>query len=94
MATLRGKSLIAITKDIADGYVVVNPLFLKPLDAETLKELHQQIVRLQTAIRSEKFPHKDVAAIRCRNMRLQRLHNALIVLNNFMRERGLRYIIQ
>jgi hypothetical protein len=93
MATLRGKSLIAVCKDIADGYVTVNPLFLKPLDSETLKGLHQNIIKLQTTVRQEKFPHRDIAAIRQRNMKLQRLHNALIVINNFIKERGMRHIL-
>ena len=92
MISLRGKSLIAVSKDIADGYVTVNPLFLKPLDAETMKGLHQQIVRLQTAIRSEKFPHRDPTAIRERNMRLQRLHSAAIVIRNFVKERGMKHL--
>ena len=39
MPTIRGKSLKAIAYDIAEGYVVVNPLFLKSLDKETLQGL-------------------------------------------------------
>ncbi|GAB4543935.1 MAG: hypothetical protein Fur0020_13420 [Thermodesulfovibrionia bacterium] len=90
MATLRGKSLLAISRDIADGYITINPLFLKPLDRETLEELSKQIVRLQIEIRGEKFPYGDVYAIRQRNIRLQRLHSALIIIKNFAKERGMR----
>lgn len=92
MTTLRGKSLIAISRDIADGYVTVNPIFLKPLDAETLKGLYQQITKLQTEIRGEKFPSKDIEAIRYRNLRLQRLHNSLMIIKNFARERGMKQL--
>jgi hypothetical protein len=92
LAVLRGKSIVAVSKDIAEGYVTVNPLFLKPLDVEALKGLHYQISKLQTTIRSESFPHKDLKAIRSRNMRLQRLHNALIVIHNFVKEKGLKHL--
>lgn len=87
MPTIRGKSLKAITFDISEGYVVVNPLFLKPLDNESLKGLYHEILKTQTAIRSEKFPHSDAKAIRWRNTRLSRLHSASMIIRNFARER-------
>ncbi len=90
MISLRGKSLTAIAKDIAEGYVIVNPLFLKPLDAETLKALYGQIIKVQAEIRGEKFPFNDIAAIRSRNMRLQRLHTTLMVIRNFVKERRMK----
>lgn len=90
MTTLRGKSLVAISKDVADGYITINPLFLKPLDRETLEKLYHQIMRLQIEIRGEKFPYGDVYAIRQRNIKLQRLHNSLMVIKNFAKEKGMR----
>lgn len=87
MPTIRGKSLKAITYDIAEGYVVVNPLFLKPLDGESIKGLYHEMKKVQVEIRGEKFPHGDVQAIRWRNTRLQRLNSASMVLKNFARER-------
>ncbi len=90
MTTLRGKSLMAVAKDIADGYITINPLFLKPLDRESLEKLYNQIVRLQIEIRGEKFPYGDIYAIRQRNIKLQRLHNSLIIIKNFAKERGMR----
>ncbi len=90
MISLRGKSLTAIAKDIAEGYVIVNPLFLKPLDADTLKTLYGQIMKVQAEIRGEKFPFNDIAGIRSRNMRLQRLHTTLMVIRNFVKERRMK----
>ena len=87
MPTIRGKSLKAITYDIAEGYVVVNPLFLKALDDESLKGIYHEIMKTQIEIRGEKFPHGDTQAIRWRNTRLQRLHSALMIIKNFARER-------
>lgn len=85
--TLRGKSILAIAKDVADGYFFVNPLVLKKLDPEGFKELQFHMTKLQKEIRNERFPMNDPLAIRHRNMRLQRLHNALVVLKHVAKER-------
>ena len=87
MPTIRGKSLKAITYDIAEGYVVVNPIFLKPLDDESLKGLYHELMKTQTEIRADKFPHGDTQAIRWRNTKLQRLYSASMIIKNFARER-------
>jgi len=87
MPTIRGKSLRATAFDIAEGYVIVNPLFLKSIEGESLKGLYQEIAKAQIEIRGRKFPHGDTQAIRFRNTRLQRLNSALMILKNFARER-------
>jgi hypothetical protein len=92
MISLRGKSLVAVSRDIADGFVIVNPLFLKPLDAEALKGLYQQIMKTQIETRGRKFPFNDIRAIRVRNMRLQRLHTSLMVIKNFAKDKGMRQL--
>ncbi|HMK49784.1 MAG TPA: hypothetical protein VK435_07010 [Thermodesulfovibrionales bacterium] len=85
--SIRGKSIKAIANDVSEGYVVVNPLFLKSLDRESLKGLHHEMIKVQTTIRSEKFPAGDTQAIRWRNTKLQRLNSAVMILANFARER-------
>jgi len=92
LISLRGKSIIAVARDIAEGYVIVNPLFLKPLDEEAIKGLFRQIMKVQGEIRGEKFPFNDTKAIRQRNLRLQRLHSSVMVIKNFAKERRLREI--
>lgn len=87
MPTIRGKSLKAVAYDIAEGYAVVNPLFLKPLNVESLKGLYHEVLKVQILIQSEKFPHGDTQAIRWRNTRLQRLNSAAMIIKNFARER-------
>ena len=92
MPTIRGKSFRATAFDIAEGYVVVNPLFLKSIESTSLKGLYQEIAKAQIEIRGEKFPHGDPRAIRYRNIRLQRLNSALMILKNFARERKILII--
>ncbi len=93
MISLRGKSLVAISRDIAEGYVIINPLFLKPLDGEALKGLYEQIMKIQLEIRGEKFPFNNVTAIRNRNIKLQRLHTALMIIRNFVKERRMKELL-
>ncbi len=89
MPTIRGKSLKAIAFDISEGYLAVNPIFLKSLDDESLRGLYNEITKTQSEIRAEKFPYNDPQLIRWRNIRLQRGHQALVVIKNFARERRL-----
>ncbi|UCG77793.1 MAG: hypothetical protein JSV21_09470 [Nitrospirota bacterium] len=90
MANIRGKSYKAIAFDIGEGYVTVNPIFLKPLEPAVIKELYEELIKVQASIRGEKIKHGDVEAIRWRNMRLQRLHSATMIIKNYVRERRLR----
>ncbi len=92
MTSFRGKSLIGISKDIAEGYVTINPIFLKPLNIEELEALYHQIIKLQGGVRGEKFPHGDIKGIRERNIRLQRLHSSLIIIRTYARDRGLKHL--
>jgi hypothetical protein len=71
-----------MAKDIMDGYTVLNPLVLKRFDAATYKELYQHLRKLQTAIRMEGVALDVQTALRTRNLRLQRMHQALSVLEH------------
>ena len=86
---VRGKSIAAVAADIVDGFIFLNPLILKNFPADAYKELYYQMKKLQTAVRNEKFPTHDQAAIRSRNLRLQRLHQAIVVLQNAARMKKL-----
>lgn len=85
--SLKGKSILVIVLDIADGFFFLNPIILKGFDEEGLKELYHNIIKVQSGIRGEKFPNNNPDAIRKRNIKLQRLHNSLFILKNFARER-------
>jgi hypothetical protein len=87
MGNVRGKSNKALTLDVAEGYIAVNPLFLKPFDHETLKDFYHHIEKTQKDLRAERFPANDIQAIRMRNLKLQRLYSAQMIIRNFARER-------
>jgi hypothetical protein len=85
MAT--GRNLKSIANDITEGYVVVNPIYLKPFDMESLKKFYEILQRKQTELRIEPFPYGNVELIRKRNIRLQRVYAAIILIKNYARER-------
>jgi hypothetical protein len=76
-----------VAMDVAEGYVSVNPLFLKKFDKDMVKELYDHLNKTLTLTRNEKTDFTDFVVLRTRNMKLQRLHNAMIVLRNIAREK-------
>jgi hypothetical protein len=83
----RGKSMRVVAIDVAEGYISVNPLLLKKFDKDMVKELNDHLNKALTSTRNEKTDFTDQTALRGRNMKLQRLHNAMIVLRNIAREK-------
>jgi hypothetical protein len=69
-----------MAKDIMEGYIVLNPLVLKKFDTSSFKELHQHLRKLQTAIHSGGVDLANQEVLRARNHRLQRIHQAMSVL--------------
>jgi len=83
----RGKAMKSVASDVAEGYISVNPLFLKKFDKDMIKELYEHLNKSLTSTRNEKIEISDQAALRTRNMKLQRLHNAIIIVRNSAREK-------
>ena len=86
-AQLRGKSVAAVAKEVAEGFLFLNPIVLRTFEGPDYKTLHFHLRKVQKEVRSEKFPFHDTAGLRQRNQRLQRLYGALIVLEHAARER-------
>jgi hypothetical protein len=83
----KGKSMKAVAADVAEGYVSVNPLFLKKFDKDMIKDLYDNLNKALTGTRNEKVALNDQSSLRMRNLKLQRLHNAMIILRNIAREK-------
>jgi hypothetical protein len=83
----RGKSMRVVAIDVAEGYVSVNPLFLKKFDKDMVKELYDHLNKALTSTRNEKTDFTNIIVLRTRNLKLQRLHNAMIILRNVAREK-------
>ena len=83
----KGKSMKAVAADVAEGYISVNPLFLKKFDKDMIKDLYDNLNKALTGTRNEKIDLSDQSSLRMRNLKLQRLHNAMIILRNIAREK-------
>ena len=82
-----GKSMKAVANDVAEGYLTINPLVLKKFDKDMIKELFEYLNKAMAAARNIAVPLTDQIAMRNKNMRLQRLHNSIIILRNTAREK-------
>lgn len=76
-----------IASDVAEGLISVNPLFLKKFDPDMIKNLNENLNKAMNAVRNEKISFTDPVVVRNRNLKLQRLHNALIILKHIAREK-------
>ncbi len=83
----RTKSISAIASDIAEGFITVNPLFLKKFNEKDLKKLQEALIKKERQIRAEPFPFNEPLLIRKRNVKLQRIHHAMVVVRNFIEGR-------
>ena len=92
MADQGTRNLKAIVSDIADGYVSVNQLYLKPFNEMSLKSFYSMVMKLQVGIRAEPFPYRDIELIRKRSLKLQRLHTALIIIKHTALERKYHFL--
>ena len=85
------KNLKAIASDIAEGYVTVNQLYLKPLNEQSLKSLYSLVMKVQAEIRAQPFPYRDIDLIRKRSLKLQRLYTSIVIIKNTARERRYKW---
>ena len=87
MAGVGGKSMKQVAVDVVDGFTTINPLFLKKFDKDQLKDLYEHLNKSMNAARNLPVQFHDQVAMRNKNMKLQRLHNALIIVRNHAREK-------
>jgi hypothetical protein len=92
MTSVRGKSLKALAFDVSEGYATVNPIFLKSFDKEILKDFYKELAKAQNDIRIEKFPTNDIFAIRTRNLKLQRLYSATMIIRTYAKDRKISLV--
>jgi hypothetical protein len=84
---LQGKNIEFVARDIADGYVFVNPIYMKRFTPDLTKKLLAAINKSMVMIRNERFPTGDIDGIKRRNMRLSRLNNANTIIKHYAKER-------
>lgn len=81
MANFLGGSAYAMSKDIAEGYVLLNAGLLKGFTPGDLAQLRQQLEKVQREIRADQPATDDVQAIQRRGRKISRISSALLVLD-------------
>ena len=82
-----GKSMKQVANDVIEGFMAVNPIFLKKFDKNLIKDLYEHLNKAMTGVRNLPVHFHDQVAMRQKNMKLQRLHNAIIIVRNHAREK-------
>jgi hypothetical protein len=82
-----GKSMKQVATDVVEGFTTINPLFLKKFDKDMIKDLYEHLNKTMNATRNLPVQFHDTVAMRMKNMKLQRLHNAIIIVRHLAREK-------
>jgi len=81
MGNFLGGSAYAMSRDIAEGYVLLNANLLKKFTAPELAQLRQQLEKVQKEVRAEQPSLDDIQAIQKRGRKISRISSALLVLD-------------
>lgn len=81
------RNLKGIVSDIVDGFVTVNPLYLKNFKNQEIKTLYQLIIKKQQEIRTETISMSDLSSIRSKNMKLQRVQTAINTITHYLKSK-------
>lgn len=87
MGNFPGGSAYAMAKDIAEGYLLVTERTYLRLQPNELDQLAFEIDRAMRDIRGDQPSLDDLAAIKLRNRKLQRLTQALTILRSVQSRR-------
>ncbi|PYQ15035.1 MAG: hypothetical protein DMH00_00140 [Acidobacteria bacterium] len=81
MGSFLGGSAYAMSRDIAEGYVLLSAAVLKSFTSAELSQLRQQLEKVQREIRADQPPIDDIQAIQRRGRKISRISSALLVLD-------------
>lgn len=76
--------------DIAKGFFQVNVAALKTYTPEDLKTVLVNIGIVQRELRAAHVPLEDAAAVKEKNQKLQRLQQAVTLINSYAKQHRLR----
>ncbi len=82
MGNFIGGSAFAMSRDIAEGLILVNANSFKKFTQGELKQLLFELDRVQKEARSEQVPQEDTQAIQKRGRKLSRITTAINIINS------------
>jgi len=78
-----------MARDIADGLLSLSPSSLKKYTPSDLKTINANLNLVLREVRGEVVSPEDTATVRRKNLRLQRINQALLVLNAYCKQTGI-----
>lgn len=81
MGNFIGGSAFAMSRDIAEGLVLVNSNVLKKFTPEELRQLTFELDKVQKEVRADQPAQDDTQAIQRRGRKLSRISQALMQIN-------------
>lgn len=77
---------LAMARDIGDGFLSLSPTALKRYTPADLKIIHSSLQQVLRDARGEAVSTDDTEAMRRKNLRMQRLNQAIVALANHCRQ--------
>ena len=74
-------------KEIADGYIAINPVYLKKFSPGTLRVIHRELHKKMISVRAERTDFADIKQVRDRNLKMSRINNAIRMIQAYCKER-------
>ena len=81
MGSFLGGSAYAMSRDIAEGFVLLNANLLKKFTDAELAQLRHHLEKVQKEVRAEQPTLDDVQAIQKRGRKISRISSALLILD-------------
>jgi len=76
----------SLALDIADGFTSLTPTALKRYSPSEIRTIYQHLNLALREVRAEAVPAEDATQMRRKNLRIQRLNQALLLLSNYCRQ--------
>ncbi len=83
MSGFLGGSAYAMSRDIAEGYVLVTERTFRGMQAGDLSKLSHEIERYMRELRGAQVSTDEIAVIQARARKVQRLNGAMVVLRAY-----------
>ncbi len=76
-----------LARDIADGFFMLSPPNLRNYTPSDIKVVLANLALVTRELRQDPIPLEDILALKTRNMKLSRLHQAEIIIRAYCKKR-------
>ncbi|MBS1225557.1 MAG: hypothetical protein H6R24_2235 [Proteobacteria bacterium] len=76
-----------LAQDVADGYLSFSPPMLRNYTPADIKLVLANLALVTRELRQEQIPLDDIMAVKMRNMKLSRMHQAEVVIRAYCQKK-------